>query len=141
MAEAMIFGARPEDALEFIERAMRLDPYSAVNLYLQGLRHFSLGQMEKAATLFERALDRSPLNSSWKAPLAATYAHTERTQKARVALGDYGGGLSTVQDVMELWPFKDAGVAERFATGVVKAGVCCKENLVRYLNELRKSSP
>ena len=44
-----------------------------------------------------------------------------------------------VQDVMDRWPFKDAEVAKRFAVGVVKAGVCCKANLERYLNEPGKA--
>ncbi len=118
---------------------MRLDPFSAVNLYLLGLGHFSLVQLEKAATLFERALDRSPFNRSWKAPLAAIYAHIGHVEEARAALGDYGGGSYTVRDIMDLWPFQDAGVAERFATGIVKAGVCCEENLEHYLNDLSKA--
>jgi TolB-like protein/class 3 adenylate cyclase len=139
MAEALIFGGRTEEAFEYVERAMRLDPFSAVNLYLLGLGHFSLGQLEKAATLFERALERSPLNRSWKAPLAAIYAHMARAEEARAALGDYGGGYYTVQDIMDLWPFKDAEVAERFATGIVKAGVCCEEKLEQYLNDLGKA--
>ena len=139
MAEALIFGGRSEEAFEYVEIAMRLDPFSAVNLYLLGLGHFSLGQLEKAATLFERALERSPFNRSWKAPLAAIYAHIGHAEEARAALGDYGGGTSTVRDIMDLWPFKDAGVAERFATGIVKAGVCCEENLEHYLNDLSKA--
>jgi tetratricopeptide (TPR) repeat protein len=139
MAEALIFGGRTEEAFEYVERAMRLDPFSAVNLYLLGLGHFSLGQLEKAATLFERALERSPLNRSWKAPLAAIYAHMGRAEEARAALGDYGGGYYTVQDIMDLWPFKDAEVAERFAIGIVKAGVCCGEKLEQYLNDLGKA--
>ncbi|MCH8963182.1 MAG: hypothetical protein IH820_18180 [Bacteroidetes bacterium] len=37
---------------------------------------------------------------------------------------------------MDKWPFEDAEVAERFALGVVKAGVGCEANLERYLNDL-----
>lgn len=120
-------------------KATRLDPHAAVNLYILGLAHFSMAQLEEAAILFERAFKRSPLNQSWKAPLAATYAHMRNVEKARSALGDYGGGLYTVQDIMALWPFNDAKVAKRFAIGIVKAGVCCEENLRYYLDDLRKA--
>jgi TolB-like protein/class 3 adenylate cyclase len=137
MAEAMIFGGRPKEAVQFIEKAMRLDPHSASNLYILGLARFSMGQLDEAATLFERALKRSPLSRSWKAPLAAAYAHMGQDEKAQAALGDYGGGLYTVQDIMDLWPFNDTKVLERFATGIVEAGACCKENLGRYLDDLR----
>jgi tetratricopeptide (TPR) repeat protein len=139
MAEAMIFGGRPKEAVQFIEKAMRLDPHSAANLYIFGLAHFSMGQLDEATTLFERALKRSPLSRSWKAPLAAAYAHMGQDEKAQAALGDYGGGLYTVQDIMDLWPFNDMKVVERFANGIVKAGVCCEENLKRYLDDLRKA--
>jgi TolB-like protein/class 3 adenylate cyclase len=139
MAEAMIFGGRPKEAVQFIEKATRLDPHSAANLYILGLARFSMGQLDEATTLFERALERSPLSRSWKAPLAATYAHMGQDAKAQAALGDYGGGLYTVQDIMDLWPFNDTKVVERFAIGIVKAGVCCEENLKRYLDDLRKA--
>jgi TolB-like protein/predicted Zn-dependent protease len=138
MAEALIFAGRPTEALPFVETAARLDPHSADNLYLLGLVDFSLGHLESAAALFERALKRSPFSQWWKAPLAATYAHLGRDEEARAALGDYGGGLYTVQDIVDLWPFKDVQVAGRFASGIVKAGVCCAENLTRYLADLRQ---
>jgi TolB-like protein/class 3 adenylate cyclase len=140
MAEAMIFGGRPKEAVQFIEKAMRLDPHSAANLYIFGLARFSMGQLDEATTLFERALRRSPLSRSWKAPLAAAYALMGQDEKAQSALGDYGGGLYTVQDIMDLWPFDDTEVVERFANGIVKAGACCEENLKRYLDDLRKVS-
>jgi TolB-like protein/class 3 adenylate cyclase len=139
MAEAMIFGGQPKEAVKFIEKAIRLDPHSAANLYILGLARFSMGQLDQAATLFERALQRSPLSRSWKAPLAAAYAHIGQDEKAQAAIGDYGGGLYTVRDIMDLWPFSDTNVVERFAIGIVKAGVCCEENLRHYLDDLRRA--
>ena len=118
---------------------MRLDPHSAVNFYLLGLAHFSMGQMEKAVPLFERAVRLNPFNVSWKAPLAAAYAYTGHNQEAQAALADFGGALFSLENIMDTWPFKDAKVAERFGVGLVKAGVCCEGDLSHYLDGLRKA--
>jgi tetratricopeptide (TPR) repeat protein len=138
MGQALIFAGRAEEAVQFIERATRLDPHSAVNLYLLGLVRFSAAQLDQAVTLFERALERSPFNKEWNIPLTAAYAHVGRDRAAQVAMGNFGGGLLTVGNIMENWPFKDAGVAERFGSGLVKAGMCCELDVEDYVARVRQ---
>jgi TolB-like protein len=81
---------RPEEAVEFAKTAMRLDPhYAAPNLFLLGLAHFSMGKLEEAVTLFERALAHNPDLRGLSAPLAAAYAHLGRDKEAQLALVNY----------------------------------------------------
>ena len=140
MAEVLIYSGRAKEAVQFVEKAMRLDPHSAVNLYLLGLAHFSMGQMDKAATLFKRGVKRSPFSQWWNVPLAATYAHLGRDQDAQAALREWAGMIGLL-DIVDLWPFRDVDIAEHFAVGVVKAGVCCDAGLERYLSDLRNRDP
>jgi tetratricopeptide (TPR) repeat protein len=97
-------------------------------LYLQGLSHFAIGKFEEALTLMERALKYSPEAYGWAAPLSAVYAHLDRDQQARTALSNYEKvlpikGWFILHLVMYFWPFKDLQVAERFADGLLKAGL------------------
>jgi TolB-like protein/class 3 adenylate cyclase/TolA-binding protein len=122
MAYALIFAGRPKEAVDFIKRAMRLDPhYPAYYLYVLGLSHFAMGQLEEAVTLFERVHRRNPEVRRWAAPLAATYAHLGRDQEARAVLDKYGYTLLGGQ--WYYWPFKDPAVADRFTEGLRKAGL------------------
>ena len=136
MATALIWGGRAEDAIQFVEKGMRLDPLSHNLLFLFGLAKFSSGQMQDAVTAFERALDRRPINT-WNVPLAAAYAHLGKEQEARAALRNFGGGGGSVTSVMPFWPFKDHNTRERLGVGLVKAGLCCEDTLTGYLEEFR----
>ena len=107
-------------------------------LHAQELAAFSTGRLDNAVTLFERALKRSPFNRSWNTPLAAAYAHMGRDREAQVALGNFGGGLLSVWNMLETWPFKDVQVADRFGTGLVKAGMCCQGNVDEFVESIRK---
>jgi tetratricopeptide (TPR) repeat protein len=74
MAWTLIYAGDPEDAVEFAKTAMRLDPhYAAPNLFLLGLAHFSMGKLEEAVNLFERAHSYNPDLRGLSAPLAAAY--------------------------------------------------------------------
>jgi len=130
MAWTLIYAGSPEDAVEFAKTAMRLDPhYAAPNLFLLGLAHFSMGKLEEAVTLFERALTHNPELRGLSAPLAAAYAHLGRDQEARLALANYRnewswyGWSPDLLRVMQFFPFKDPEVADRLADGLLKAGL------------------
>jgi TolB-like protein/Flp pilus assembly protein TadD len=128
MAKALIFDGRPEKAVGFVKRAMRLDPHNpARHLYLLGLAHFAMGQLEQAVNSTERALKLSPEAYSWALLLAATYGCLGRDQEARGALQKWsrflGGFLLDLRYTMTFLPFKDQVVAGRFADGLLKVGV------------------
>ena len=142
---SQIDAGRAEDAVPLFERAMRLDPYyPARYLYALGLARFGMGQLADAAALMERAYERNP---EWKAPqlyLAVFYALMDRNAEAQAALKSFAKQKETkvrflsVHFVLTRVPFWDPRAAERFGTGLVKAGMCCQEQVDRHLELLRE---
>ncbi len=127
MAEALVWSGRSEEAVDFIKKAMRLDPHKlAPYLYLLGLARFSLEQMQEAAALIERALTLRPEAYIWRRTLTAVYVSLGRIKEAQalvaiLASGDIGSG--PLRTLMYRYPFKNLEVAERFADGLLKAGI------------------
>jgi TolB-like protein/Flp pilus assembly protein TadD len=131
MAKALIFAGRQEEALDFVKKAMRLDPHNIAHpLYLRGLARFAMGQLDEAVASIERALRHNPEISGGAGVLAVAYAHLGRDQEAQAALDKYfkrylkmwEGGVPLSYE-MYFWPFKDPEAAERFADGLLKAGL------------------
>jgi len=132
MAHALIFAGRPKEALDFVAKAMRLDPhYPAYYLVVLGHAQFSMEQFEEAATSFERALKRNPEYYWVWFYLAAAYGHLGRKQEATAAIeeykkvGPYVAGLSIKR--ISNWPmstrYKDPADKDRFLEGLRKAGL------------------
>ena len=115
------------EAIEFAEFEMRYEPRRVyLSLWRLGSAYFSMGKMEEAAKYFERSLDHNPEFNHVLAWLAATYAHLGRSQEARVALKNYleiESCHSNLRALMQSFPFKDLKVADRFAQGLLKAGL------------------
>jgi hypothetical protein len=85
-----------------------------------------MGKLEEAATTFEKAYRIKPEiwgNDIWR---AATYGALGREKDARAALETFKKGLGLepyLPSLMFNFPFKDRAVAERFAEGLIKAGI------------------
>jgi len=61
MGKVLIYDGRPEEGIEFIRKAMRLDPhYQAEPLCLLGLAEFSMEHWENAANFIVRGLKHNP---------------------------------------------------------------------------------
>jgi TolB-like protein/class 3 adenylate cyclase len=123
----LIMAGKPEEAVDFVKKAMRLDPHNPARyLYLLGLAHFAMGQLEEAVTSIEKARKLNPDHLGMEATLAAAYAHLGLEQRARTALDNYRKGWFgplKLREVMYFYPFKDVEVADRFADGLLKAGL------------------
>jgi adenylate cyclase len=129
MAYALNWAGRPQEAVDSAMRAMRLDPrFPAGYIWSLGMAHFAMGQLEEAVTWLERAITLYPeVREGYSILLAPAYAHLGRDQEARTALEDYEesweGFTPNLRDVMYWFPFKDPEVADRFADGLLKAGL------------------
>jgi TolB-like protein/Flp pilus assembly protein TadD len=127
MASALIFGSRPEEAIDRLNKVMVLDPRNLAGpLYLLGLAYFAMGQLEEAATSIDRAFKHNPERRMMAGVLAAAYGHLGRDEDARTALDNFQrgfGGTYRLPDLMNLWPFKDPKVAERLAEGLIRGGL------------------
>jgi TolB-like protein/class 3 adenylate cyclase len=84
MAWVMITTNRPQAALEFLQRATRLNPSAPSHYALaRGLALFSSGALTEAARVLEEAIERNPSATELAPPLAATYAQLGRRREAR----------------------------------------------------------
>ena len=130
MAYALIYAGRPEEALDFVEKAMRLDPhYPAYYLLVLGLAHFSIEQYKEAANSFERALKRNPENYIPLIHLAAAYGYLGRKQEATAAIEEFKKVWPdlSVEDVSGPYAimskYKDPVDKDRLLDGLRKAGM------------------
>jgi TolB-like protein/class 3 adenylate cyclase/cytochrome c-type biogenesis protein CcmH/NrfG len=146
IAAALVWGGRADEAVPHVERAMRLDPhYPASYLYVLGLAHFVVGRLQDATAQFETVLKRNPENRETLVLLAAMYGGLGREQEARASITRYlkfrGANVSTsygVRYYMRRLPFRDATAARRFGNGLIKAGVCCQDEVEEFIDRMRK---
>lgn len=128
VAYALIYIGKPKDAVDYIERAMRIDPeYPAYYLFVLGLAHFGMEQLEKAASLFEKALERNPENYIALIPLAATYAHLNRKNEAKDLIKKLNEFMPIVTlaliEECPLWQYKNYIDRDRLMSGLDEAGM------------------
>jgi TolB-like protein/Flp pilus assembly protein TadD len=128
MAEALIFAGRSTEALDFIKKAISLEPDYSWYLYTLGLAQFCLEQYEEALTSLEKfSKDHKTHTPGWL--FAATYAHLGRQKKAEETITEYIKMRKikgfTVERVLKIYlhAFKDPKDTERFADGLHKAGL------------------
>jgi len=129
IAYALIYAGRPREALNFVEKAMRLDPhYPAYYLFILGLAHFHLDQFEKAVTLFEKALKLNPVNYVPLIPLSAAQAQCGREQEAAATLDKLQKALPAIVTIAlvkrgSLFSYKNPADRDRLLAGLRKAGM------------------
>jgi len=142
MARALIFGGRPAEGVDYVKKAVRLDPhYPAQYLSFLGLAQFCIGQLEEAAITLERAHKRNPELEAY--PLVATYAHLGREEEAADILAEYlrktwEGRKESLRDhprvrrVLTYYPFKNQADTDRFADSLRKAGLPLKKATLTF---------
>lgn len=137
LAEVLIFDGRPQEALDLIERARRLDPFNkARHVFLEGVAQFGMGELEDAASSLERAIELNPELYTPKTDsragycypcdmLAAVYAHLGRQEDAKAMIQKIvdQGIYESASSVAYWWPYKEATDRNRLAEGLHKAGL------------------
>jgi len=134
LANALSFTGRASDALEQVQRAIRLNPhYPPYYLYQLGLARFGMKRLDEAATSLERALTLNRDDYWSQRLLLATYGLLGRRADAAKLLetikGNEKSGWLSVLDPLTIrastywYPFAERADVERFAEGLRKAGV------------------
>ncbi len=143
MAWALIFAGRAEAAIALAEDGMQLDPYFPANhLFALGTAQLMLGRYNEAETTLERALVLTPENKDILAPLTVAYAILGWQTKAMDTLQKYTDFrilfAPKVERYMTWWPFKREADFRLFGGGLIKAGLCCDDQLETYIGSLRQ---
>jgi adenylate cyclase len=119
------FSGRPQEAIEVIEKAIRLDPLFPYNLFNLGHAYFLVGQYKEALTALEKAIDAMPDFFPTRAFLAATYIELGREEEARaetLELRKRSPGTT-----LDVWrarlPYKNQSDLDRVLTALRKAGM------------------
>ncbi len=129
LAGALSLAGNPEEALQLMQKAMRLNPYfPAYYLYELGLAQFGVENFQAAAATLEKA---TALNAddrwSYRLLLAA-YGQLGRTADAErlaaaVERNWRGFDPVSVSAILFWYPFKEPADRERLATGLRLANV------------------
>jgi TolB-like protein/tetratricopeptide (TPR) repeat protein len=134
LANVLSFTGRASEALEQVERAIRLNPhYPPYYLYQLGLAKFGMKRLDEAATSLERALTLNRDDYWSQRLLLATYGLLGRRTDAAKLLETIKGNEKsewlavldplTIRASTYWYPFAERADVERFAEGLRKAGV------------------
>jgi TolB-like protein/class 3 adenylate cyclase/rhodanese-related sulfurtransferase len=136
MNKMLINMGRPAEAIEYIKKAIRLDPQSDYLRWL-GDAQFHLERYDAAAATFLRATKRNPEYEWNYLILAATYGHLGRVEEAEPVLTAFydlhpqhcdahttldEDNPFTLADLSE-WSIKDETSLERLRQGLRKVGI------------------
>ena len=134
LAGALSFAGRPAEALDAVERAMRLNPhYPSSYAYQRGLALFGLNRLDQAAASLERAIEINRDDYWSQRLLLAVYGLAGRRDDAlrlaqTIRSNDRRGRWAghdplTIRAVTYWYPFAKPEDAKRFAAGLAKAGI------------------
>ncbi len=150
MAWAMIASGKPEEGLNFVRAAMRLDPnYPSHYVFFNAAAHFAMGDLEQAASVLKEGLARDP-HAVALAPLAASvYARLGQRPEARKALEIWRPGASRadLQESAEGYDFPIRWVDEhqplgrRLKDGLRLAALPLDVTVASLTAELDRGSP
>lgn len=105
----LVLSGRPDEAIEHITEAIRLNPLQVTSPYLNflGIAYFNTGRFQSATEAFTRNIERGgPSGPHMKAILAATYAELGREDEARAiirAIGKPATADFSVENFLVRW--------------------------------------
>ncbi len=126
LALTLNYAGRPEEALEAIHKAMRLDPRQPfVYLRIKGQTHYQMGRYDAAIAEFERVVERNPAASEGHLFLAAAYAQVGRIEDAEWEAQEILTLLPnfTLARMRQREPYKDPAHLDHYIEGLRKAGL------------------
>lgn len=125
LGDILNFSGRPEEAIGLVNKAMRLNPrYPVWYLWNLGHAYFLTGQLEKAISVFRRALGRNPNFHPAHIYLAVIYIEQGRKEEAAAEWKEFTRKNPDLAS--EAWkerlPYKDRTSLERVFKALGKAG-------------------
>jgi adenylate cyclase len=126
LGNMLAFAGRPEEGIELIEKAMRLNPRSPPsNLIILGVAYLTAERCEEALVPLQKALTLNPNFGFAHSNLAVCYAELGRLEEARAeaaAVMRLNPNFS-LEVARQNLPLKDPAVLERVLDSMRKAGL------------------
>jgi len=126
LGNTLVFAGRPEEGLELIRKAMRLNPhYPPRYLNLLGLAYRMAGWCEEALLPLEKAVALEPNFSPSYFNLAACYVELDRLAEAQKGVAEILriNPNASLENVGKFIPYKDPTDMERTLAALRKAGL------------------
>ena len=126
LGDGLNFAGRPDEAIGFIKKGMRLDPnYAPWVVAFLGESYWLLRRYDEATAAFQQAIRRSPDYLPAHGWLAVVYAELGREKEARAEAAevlriDPRYSVNWWRDVL---PYKNQADLDRFVSGQRKAGL------------------
>jgi adenylate cyclase len=125
-AVSLQFACRPEEAIPFFQKAIRLNPYGPLFYYrnLGGVLWMT-GRYEEAVSAFKKVIQRSPDHITVHLGLAATYIMMGREQEARAEAAEVLriDPNFSLDRFAKVYPYKDQSVTDNLINACRKAGL------------------
>ena len=126
LATLLYYAGRPEEGLERIKKAIRLNPHHPYNYTFHlGQAYYILRRYDEAIETFQQGLASNPASERLHVWLAAAYAQAGISDEAEWQ-ADQILTLNpefSIERMGEAFPFKDKADLEHFEAGLIEAGL------------------
>jgi TolB-like protein/DNA-binding winged helix-turn-helix (wHTH) protein len=125
-ATLLYYAGRPQEGLEKIKMAIRLNPHHPFNYpFHLGQAYFVLERYPEAIEAFNDGLKQNPSSERLHVWLAATYAQSGQMDEARWQMEQIRlvNPVISLKRQQQAFPFKDPADLARFTDGLKKAGL------------------
>jgi TolB-like protein/DNA-binding winged helix-turn-helix (wHTH) protein len=131
LAEALGYAGRSTEAIEAVNKALRLDPnFPAPYLSVLGRVKFDQGQFQDAANTLERAILINPRDESSIIFLIAAFGHLSEQNKGLALIKQINNHYEnekvralSIDWMKNRWPYRNKADRERLIEGLKKAGI------------------
>ncbi|MCB1763024.1 MAG: winged helix-turn-helix domain-containing protein [Gammaproteobacteria bacterium] len=120
------FAGRPDEALEFMQRAIRLNPrVPAIYRLVLGAIHYARGELDQAVELLRTGAEISPNYQQIRVWLAAVYAAAGQLEEAEWEAAEILviNPEFSLEAAESAFPFRDPVYRDRFIADLRKAGL------------------
>ena len=123
---SLTYAGRPEEAIPFFQKAIRLNPFGSSSLYLDfGVALRMTARFEEAVWAYKKAIQLAPNNIPAHVSLTATYSMMGREKEARDEAAEVLkiNPKFSVDSYAKILPYKDQSQSDKFVNALRKAGL------------------